>query len=110
MGVDQAGKNHGARPVEPFLEEPEEVRQHCPSDLRPLLERFYAIRAAKTAAVLGYWGKSQEARRIFRMFVSLSDWALPLFAPALLGCTPLAGIAGSAWRAVAPRRRPPLSE
>ncbi len=105
-----SGNLRGARPIEPFLEHPEEVMQHCPPDLHPLLERFYAIRAAKTAAVLGYWGKWQEARRMFRAFISIWDWRLPLFVPAVLGCTPLAGIAGGIWRALAPRRRPPISE
>jgi len=87
-----------ARPVEPFLLDPDEVASACPSDLLPLLRRFYAARAAKTAAVLGYWGDWKGARRVFSRFVTAGDWRMPYFLPGLVGCTPLAGIAGAGLR------------
>jgi hypothetical protein len=99
----------GARPVEPFLSDPGEVRAVCPAPLRGLLEEFYAVRALKTASVLGYWGEWRQAREIFSRFVSWRHWRAPCFLTALAGCTPLGGWAGSAWRAAAslfaPNRR-----
>ncbi len=86
------------RPVEPFLLDPGEIAQVCPPELRSLLDRFYAIRACKTAAVLGYWGQWREAARLFRRFVSWRDWRVPFFASALVGCTPLGALSGWIWR------------
>jgi glycosyltransferase involved in cell wall biosynthesis len=90
-----------ARPVEPFLLDPDEVASVCPAELLPLLRQFYAARASKTAAVLGYWGDSRTARRLFRQFVSPGDWRLPFFLPGLVGCTPLGPIAGRTFLAAA---------
>ncbi len=92
-----------ARPVEPFLLDPDAVASACPPDLLPLLRRFFAARAAKTAAVLGYWGDWRAARRVFGRFVTAKDWRLPYFVPGLVGSTPLAGIAGAAVRRASPR-------
>jgi glycosyl transferase family 2 len=83
-----------ARPIEPFLLEPTEVAEACPAELLALLRRFYAIRACKTASVLGYWGAWEEARSVFKQFVCMRDWRLPYFTSALIGCTPVAGILG----------------
>lgn len=95
-----SSNQYGARPIEPFLLDPEEVARVCPSDLIPLLRQFYVIRACKTASVLGYWGSWRRAQRLFSQFVSLRHWRSPFFASALLGCTPLAGLVGMAWRSI----------
>jgi hypothetical protein len=82
------------RSIEPFLISPEDVESVCPVALRPLLRDFYALRACKTASILGYWGDSDQARALLRAFVSLHDWRAPYFATALVGCTPIGGILG----------------
>ena len=88
----------------PFLADTEEVAAVCPRELAGLLRSFYALRACETAAVLGYWGESREAWRLFGRFVSARDWRQPFFAAALAACTPLGGLAGRLARAVAARR------
>jgi GT2 family glycosyltransferase len=87
-----------ARPVEPFLIDPEEIRAVCPVELRPLLADILAIRAAKTACMLGYWGHWREARSLRRRFSTASQWRLPYFAPALICSTPVGAFLGKAWR------------
>ncbi len=89
----------GARPVEPFLLDGDEIRESCPPELSPLLRRFLAARACKTASVYGYFGRYREARRLVREFVSPGDWRLPFFPLALVGCTPAAKWLGYAARA-----------
>ncbi|MFN3325129.1 MAG: glycosyltransferase family 2 protein [Bryobacteraceae bacterium] len=93
----------GARPVEAFLRDPEAVTRYTPPELQNLLRRFYAIRAGKTAAVLGYWGCTEQARQVFRRFVSPRDWNLPFVAAGAIGCTPVATILGKLWRAAVAR-------
>lgn len=88
----------GARPVEPFLLDGDEIRESCPAELRPLLRRFLAARACKTASVYGYFGRYREARRLVREFVSPGDWRVPFFPLALVGCTPAAKWLGYAAR------------
>ena len=83
-----------ARPIEPFLIDPHEVSSVCPPELQKLLHQFYALRACKTAAMLGYWGDSGLARSLFRRFVTRNDWKLPFFLLGLVGSTPLAGVLG----------------
>ena len=78
----------GPRPVEPFLVDPNEMAAVCPPELLQLLRGFYALRACKTAIMLGYWGNSEGAWHLFKRFVSVRDWRSPYFVPALLGCTP----------------------
>jgi hypothetical protein len=77
----------GARPVEPFLLDPDEVAAVCPPDLRPLLERFYAARACKTACMLSLWGDLDRARQLVRRFVTRQDWTSPYFIPAKVAAT-----------------------
>jgi len=89
----------GARPVEPFLLDGGEIRESCPPALSPLLRRFLAARACKTASVYGYFGRYMEARRLVREFVSPGDWGVPFFPLALVGCTPAAKWLGYAARA-----------
>lgn len=76
-----------SRPVEPFLLDPEEVRAACPPALRPLLDRFYAARACKTALMLSLWGDLDRAQALMRGFVTARDWAAPFYLPARIGTT-----------------------
>jgi hypothetical protein len=64
-----------------------------------------AIRAFKTACVLGYWGRWREARALVRRFRSPGDWRLPYRAPALVCSTPVGAVAGRVARALDPRLR-----
>ena len=88
----------GARPVEPFLRDPEEIEAACPAHLRPLLARVLAARAFKTACVLGYWGRWREAGALVRRFRVPGAWRLPYYAPALVCRTPVGAGLGKAWR------------
>lgn len=89
-----------ARPVEPFLIEPREIEAACPPPLRNLLAHILAIRAAKTACVLSYWGQWREARSLMQQFTAPKDWRLPYYAPALVCSTPVGAFLGKAWRRV----------
>ena len=93
-----SGNYTGARPVEPYLQYPELIRNECPPSLLGLLDRFYAIRACKTACMLSYWGEWRQARELVRRFVSHRDWNTPLFAAALAGSTPLGALLGEVLR------------
>jgi hypothetical protein len=88
----------GARPVEPFLLDAGEIEAACPSHLRDLLARILAIRAFKTACVLGYWGRWREARLLVKRFSTQGDWRLPYYAPAQVCATPLGAGLGKTWR------------
>lgn len=90
----------GARPVEPFLVRPEEIEADCPAPLRGLLARVLAIRALKTACVLGYWGRWREARALGRRFRVAGGWRLPKYVPAQVCATPVGAALGKAWRAL----------
>jgi hypothetical protein len=90
----------GARPVEPFLSDASEIEAACPAHLRDLLARILAIRAFKTACVLGYWGRWREARLLLKRFKTGDDWRLPYYAPALVCSTPLGAGLGKTWRAL----------
>lgn len=89
----------GARPIEPFLLDGDEIVDGCPAPLKPLLHRFLAARASKTASVYGYFGRHQEARRLVGRFVTAADWNVPFFWLGLVGCTPFAKWLGHAARA-----------
>ncbi len=89
-----------ARPVEPFLTHPKEIEAVCPPHLQELLARILAIRAFKTACMLGYWGDWREARSLTRRFITPGAWRLPYYAPALVCGTPLGAGLGKAWRAM----------
>ena len=93
-----------ARPVEPFLLEPENVRSACPGELAGVLEEFYKLRALKTACVLGYFGEWRKARSLVDRFISLSDWNLPLFTAAMLLSTPISSVVSRAVAAFGGRR------
>ena len=91
---------NGSRPVEPFLEDTSEIESACPAALRDLLSQVLAIRAAKTACVLGYWGHWREARSLARRFTSARNWRLPYHASAVVCSTPIGSVLGASWRAV----------
>lgn len=69
-----------ARPLEPFLRFHEEFALGCPPELRPVLRRLLAVRAAKTACMLGFWGHIAQARQVLAPFHRdlpvLQHWAL----------------------------------
>ena len=99
----------GVRPVEPFLQEPEQLMRHCPRDVAEVMRRVLVIRACKTASVYGYFGDSRQARDLVRKFVRLKDWRSPYFALSLIGCTPLAKWLGGLARLVNWNLRVPLA-
>jgi hypothetical protein len=86
------------RPIEPLLTHPDELRGICPPDLRSLLENVLAIRALKTACLLGYWGRWREARDLRTTFRPPRTWTLPLYWPAQVLSTPLAPATGKLHR------------
>jgi len=88
------------RPVEPFLIHPEEIQACCPPHLRPLLTRLLAIRALKTACVLGYWGQWREARVLVKRFRIPGAWRLPYYTSSLVCRTPLGSALGKLHRVV----------
>ena len=93
-----SGNYRGPRPIEPFLESPEILRASCPRELRNLLDGVYALRACKTACMLGYWGEWRRARELTKRFVPARDWRAPLVLAALAAGTPFAAWAGSLVR------------
>jgi hypothetical protein len=101
MYVDaaQLSANHTAvRPIEPFLTDPEDILTECPRAMQETIRVVLATRALKTAAVYGYWGHPAQSRKLLREFVQPSDWRLPYFVPALVGCTPVGGWIGALAR------------
>jgi GT2 family glycosyltransferase len=98
---DLSNSRRRVRQVDPFLADPTDVIAACPEQFKTLLNEFLAIRACKTAAVLGYWGEWREARAIRSKYVSSADWRLPYFVHGLVGSTPIAGLAGRVVRALA---------
>jgi hypothetical protein len=88
----------GVRPVEPFLTDTEGLYRTCPESQTELLRRVLALRACKTASVYGYFGQYQRSRDLMKRFVTLSDWRLSWFFPALVGCTPAAKWLGALAR------------
>ena len=95
----------GSRPVEPFLKDSSEIEAACPATLSDLLTRVIAIRAAKTACVLGYWGHWREARSLMHRFTTAKNWRLPYHAPAVVCSTPVGPLLGASWRAISKPRR-----
>jgi hypothetical protein len=89
-----------ARPVEPFLRHPEDIEAVCPPHLRDLLREILALRARKTACMLGYWGDWRQARDMRNRFASAHPWRLPYHFSSLVCSTPLGKWLGAAHRAV----------
>ena len=90
----------GARPLEPFLLDPSEIEAVCPSHLRLLLSNILAIRAFKTACVLGYWGRWREARSMRNRFSVPGSWKLPYYIPGMICSTPIGATLGQVGRAL----------
>lgn len=90
----------GKRPIEPFLLEPEPLIGSCPQPMQPLLRQFLAIRALKTACVLGFWGDWRTARALRERFSAARDFRLPYFWRALFCSTPAAPLLGACLRAL----------
>lgn len=97
----------GARPVEPFLENAGLIEPACPERLRPLLKRFYALRAFKTACMLGYWGDWRKASELRRRFNMADARRLPYYWRSLMFSTMIGPAAAMTWRALANRTDPP---
>ena len=91
---------NSARPIEPFLTDPNDLIASCPLSLRALLDKVLAIRAAKTACVLGYWGHWREAKLLMDRFTSAKNWRLPYYLPGVLCSTPVGSTLGKTLRAV----------
>lgn len=90
----------GARPVEPFLQYPEELEATCPGPLRPLLRQVLSIRASKTACMLSYWGRWEEARALLERFSRDRSLTQPWAATAVVCSNPLGVAVARAWRKV----------
>ena len=99
-----AQTRRSVRPVEPFLIYPEEIETSCPSHLRGLLSRVLAMRALKTASVLGYWGRWREARDLVRRFRVPGAWRLPYYTSSVVCRTPIGAAIGKLHRMVAVSR------
>jgi hypothetical protein len=93
-----AQTRRSVRPVEPFLNRPEEIGANCPAHLREVLSRVLAIRAFKTACMLGYWGNWREARALVGRFRVGGSWRLPYYTSSLVCRTPIAAAIGKVWR------------
>jgi len=91
-------RGQGPRPVEPLLTDPGELRATCPRHLRGLLEEVLWLRAARTAGMLGYWGRWREARRLLGEFRGRISVCAPVTVPACLLSTPLGGPLGQFHR------------
>jgi hypothetical protein len=91
---------NGARPIEPFLTDPSNLIASCPPFLRALLDQVLAIRAAKTACVLGYWGHWRKAKLLMDRFTSAKNWRLPYYLPGVICSTPVGAALGKTLRAV----------
>ncbi len=87
-----------ARPIEPFLEDPDDIKRYCPKELEQLLADFFCIRAMKTACMLAYWGHWRAARDLRRRFLTPRANSLPWFYPSLLAATPFGELAGKVVR------------
>lgn len=91
-------KGEGPRPVEPLLSDPDKIRDVCPVRLRGLLEKILAVRAIKTACMLGYWGRWREARDLLRTFCPSPAWSQPWYWAARVCASPLAPPLGHSFR------------
>jgi len=95
-----ARNTRGPRPVEPILTDPGDLFAACPPPLQELLRKILAIRALKTACVLGYWGRWREGRNLLKRFCSWSAWRLPHFGTAQICASPLGAMAGAVMRSL----------
>lgn len=82
------------RPIEPLLINPGELRTNCPPNMSPLLDGILAVRAARTALMLSYFGKWRQGRDLLNRFCPRSTWHLPNVMLAHMGATPVGSTAG----------------
>jgi hypothetical protein len=97
--------NRKSRPIEPLLTHSEQLHAACPEELRSLLDEVLALRAMKTAAVLGYWGQWQQGRRLLRRFLVGRSPKLAHLAAAHFCASPLGAGIGSTLRLFSRIRR-----
>lgn len=83
-----------ARPIEPMLIYPQDLRATCPEPMIGLLDNILAIRAAKTALMLGYFGQWRAGRALLSQFCPMASLGLPNVALAQLAATPAGAAAG----------------
>lgn len=84
----------GPRPVEPMLKYPQDLYAVCPVELRSLLDGILAIRAAKTALMLSYFGQWRTARDLLVRFCPPSKWPLPRVGVAYAAANPAGAALG----------------
>ena len=99
-GSGLSGNLKGPRPVEPFVENPALILDYCPRERRELVQKFLALRAAKTAAMLGYWGRTNEATTVFGRFLKWHDRGLWQTWAGYAGTTHAGAMAGWLYRLV----------
>lgn len=87
-----------ARPVEPLLTDSDGLFESCSDELHLLLREILAIRAMKTAAVLGYWGSWRQGRQLLHDFVPRDSQHALIRSLANLCASPLGSAIGSTWR------------
>jgi GT2 family glycosyltransferase len=97
-----SGNYRRMRPIEPFLSDPDDLSAVCPSGLKPLLREFLAIRALKTACVLGYWSHWREACAMWRSFTSIRHGYLKHYWLAMFLGTPVGSLVASMIRRLRP--------
>ena len=86
------------RPLSPCLVHPEAIEAACPPELRPLLTRILAIRAAHAAFWLTYEGRWRDSLTLLRRFCPPPTWRLPGVARAWLLANPAGALGGEGWR------------
>ena len=92
-------ERRGPRDIEPFLLEPQPLYDSTPAALHPLLERFLAQRAGKTACMLAFWGDWKAARALIARFGRLRYLADKFVFLGHVAATPLGAAAGIGYRA-----------
>ncbi|MGA9525396.1 MAG: glycosyltransferase family A protein [Myxococcaceae bacterium] len=95
----------GPRQVEPFLLYPEELELACPKRLKHVLREVLAIRAAKTACMLSWWGRWREARALVDRFAEDRPLREPWTLASRAFTNPVAALAARVCRETLVRAR-----
>jgi len=95
----------GMRPIEPFLSDSLGLRVNTPTHMLSVLDEVLALRAAKTAAVLSFWGQWQTAQHLLQVFPARRNARQKIVIAAKLAANPLGALAGSMARFVLATRR-----
>jgi hypothetical protein len=88
----------GPRPIEPFFTDPAGLFDSCPQAMLRLLHDVLAIRAGKTAAMLSFWGRWREGRRLLGQFAGIGDLRYSWVRVGWISSTPLGAALGWAIR------------